>query len=186
MKNRMFFLKKFILLLFIFSANYSFSQFNTIPIYYGGGNDGFSQFVYNNQYYDRNPRGLKKFLEEAEMTDDLRKDLSAQLKKIYKKKAVSFSGEVVALTGFVLFGSNVVSGSSESKSSEEKKLTNVGRAGLVMFLSGIAVKFITSPRKKDYLKFVNTFNSKEKEKPIIISLKVDYDRQTNFGLAMTF
>ncbi len=184
MKNRMFFFKRFILLLFIFSANYSFSQFNTIPMYYGGGNDGFSQFVYNNQYYDRNPRGLKKFLEETEMTDDLRKDLSAQLKNIYKKKAVSFSGEVLALSGFVLFGSNVVSGSSES--SGEKKLTNVGRAGLVMFLSGIAVKFITCPRKKDYLKFVNTFNSKEKDKPIIISLKADYDRQTNFGLAITF
>ena len=184
MKNRIYFFKRFVLLLFIFSANYSFSQFNAIPMYYGGGNDGFSQFVYNNQYYDRNPRGLKKFLEETEMTDDLRKDLSAQLKSINKKKAVSFSGEVVALTGFVLFGSNVVSASNES--SEEKKMTNVGRAGLVMFLSGIAVKFITCPRKKDYLKFVNTFNSKEKDKPIIISLKADYDRQTNFGLAITF
>lgn len=179
----MFFLNRLILILFVFSANYCFSQFNTIPIYYGG-NDGFSQFVYNNQYYDRNPRGLKKFLEDAEMTDDLRKDLTAQLKSINKKKAVSFSGEVVALTGFILFGSNVISASNDSN--EEKKLTNVGRAGLAMFLSGIAVKVIAGPHKKDYLKFINTFNAKEKEKPIIISLKVDYDRQTNFGLAMTF
>jgi hypothetical protein len=180
MKLRTFF-NGLILFLFILITNASFSQINTFYYYGGGGSNSFNEFRYNNQYYDKSPKGLQTFLSETEMSENLRNDLTSQLKTIKKKKIISFSGMLLATAGFVITANEILT--SDKENTERSSTAFIGMG---MFCSGIAVNLLTSPSKKKYLDFINTFNKENKDIPIIITLKVDYVRQTNLGLVMSF
>jgi len=170
-----------ILFLFIFITNSSFSQINTFYYYGGSGSNSFNEFKYNNQYYDKSPKGLQKFLSETEMSENLRKELNSQLKTIKKKKIISFSGMLLATAGFVIAANEILTSDKENN-----ERSSTAFIGMGMFCSGIAVNLLTSPSKKRYLDFINTFNKENKDSPIIITVKIDFVRQSNLGLVMSF
>lgn len=172
-------LKKMIVLLVLLFSNYTFSQFHYF--YFGGGKSEPERLKYHDKYYDANPRGLKQFVEETEMSDELKGDLKEQIKKISNKKITS---KIFTYGGFGTGAGIMINEVMTTEDGETYNKTNLFK-GLGVALAGAIIGYIISPKNKDYYEFVNTFNEKQNDK-INFSLKVDYDRQMNYGFVMSF
>ncbi|RKE91901.1 hypothetical protein [Ichthyenterobacterium magnum] len=173
-------IKKGIFILFILISNYSFSQF-----YYfhrGNSENVIIGFKYQDNYYDASPKGLKKFINEVEMSNNLKNDLLNQANKIKTNKTISdiaFYGGFGAGAGIMISEALSVDDGEQMKSST--LFTGLGVAAL-----GGIINWIIKPKKKDYYNFINTFNNGKKENKIKVGFKIDYTEQMNYGIAISF
>lgn len=173
-------LKKFLLLICLCTFNYSFSQF--YYFYNGGSGSDVNGFKYQDNYYDVNPKGLKLFTSETTMSDEMRTELSKQLKKISTNNTIAN----VALYGGFGIGAGIMINEALSKENGEQFKSSTLFTGLGVFALGGIINLIVGPKKKDYYNFINTFNKGTSEDKINIALKIDYSQQMNCGIAITF
>ena len=173
-------LKKGLLILFIFTCNYSFSQF--YYFYNGGSGNNLKGFKYQDNYYDVNPKGLKLFINETSMSDEMKSELSNQIKKISSNKTIAD----VALYGGFGLGAGIMINEALSTEDGEQMKSSTLFTGLGVFALGGIIHLIVGPKKKDYYNFINTFNKGNTEDKIDIALKIDYSQQMNYGIAITF
>lgn len=169
-----------IVIVFLLISNYSFSQF----FYFDRGTSEkvVKGFTYQDNYYDTSPNGLKKFISETEMSESLKKDLSAQANIMAKNKTISD----IALYGGFGIGAGIMINEALSKSDGEQYNSGTLLAGLGVALLGGVVNWIVKPKIKDYYNFVNTFNNGNKEHKIKVGLKIDHKEQMNYGITLAF
>lgn len=172
--------KKIIYFFTLFISIQSFSQFHTMNVW--TPSSGISGFEYNGLHYEANPKGMTKFLNETEISDDLKNKLQNQIKRIKKKKNISdvflYSGMGVGLGIFANQGIKALDDDDEMDSSQLF-------LGLGIFALGGTMKWAIMPKKKDYYEFFNTFNSKHKKKIIEVGVTINYSDKMNCGIAVT-
>lgn len=173
-------LKKGIIILFILFSNYSFSQF--YYFYKGNSENVITGFKYQDNFYDASPKGLEKFINETEMSNELKKDLFEQTKKIRKNQTISS----IAFYGGFAVGAGIMTNEALSTGEGEKMKTSTLFTGLGVAVLGGIINWIVKPKKKDYFHFINTFNNDQKESKIDLSLKIDYLDQMNYGIVLSF
>lgn len=172
--------KIIIVLLLTLMPSYSYCQFHYF--YFGGGNNGYSELRYQDKYYTVNPRGLKQFIAETEMPNELKTDLTQQAKKIANKKTIS----KVAGYGLFLTGAGIMLNEGLSKKEGEEMKSATLFKGLGIAALGGVLHLVIAPGKKDYFNFINKFNEGKNDDKLKLCLKVDYDKQMNYGLALSF
>lgn len=173
-------LKKGIIILFILFSNYSFSQF--YYFYRGNVENVFTSFQYQDNFYDASPKGLQKFIDETEMSSELKKDLVEQTKKIRTNQTISS----IAFYGGFAAGAGIMINEALSTGNGEQMKSSTLFTGLGVAALGGIINLIVKPKKKDYFTFFNTFNNDQKEKKIHVSLKIDYLEHLNYGIALSF
>ncbi len=140
-------------------------------------------FEYMDKYYEANPKGMMKFIEENEMPETLRQDLTAQVDRIRTKRTLSditFWGGLAAGAGIMI---------NEAVTVEEGEQMSTGTlfTGLGVFAaSGLVNWLFIKPKRKDYYNFVNTFNEQVEKNKIKIGFKLNWDQGPNYGLVISF
>lgn len=168
-----------VLLLTLFSSH-SYSQFH--HFYFGGSKDVIKGIKYQDKYYSSSPRGLKQFIEETEMSSELKNNLSEQARKIANKRTIS---GVLVYGGFAVGGGIMFNEVLSKKEGEEVKASTLFKGLGIAAIGGI-LNLIISPNRKDYFDFINTFNEGQNGDKLKLSLKVDYDKQMNYGVVLSF
>lgn len=169
-----------LMLLLVFLSNYSFSQYH---YFYTGTSDSvLTGFKYNDNYYDASSSGLKKFVSEVEMPEELKSELTQQAKKISRNDLISD----IALYGGFGVGAAIVINEGFNKKEGEHMKTSIAFKGLGIAALGGIVNWIASPKRKDYYNFVNTFNKWRNEEKIKFGLHITFDKQMNYGVAINF
>lgn len=184
-KQKLFMISKFpvsivLIMLFMLTSNYSFSQFHYF--YKGGSENEVTGFKYNDNYYDASPAGLKKFINEVEMADGVKADLTAQAKNISRNDLIA----TISLYGGFGVGAAIVINEGLNKKEGEHMKASTAFTGLGIAALGGIINWIVNPKRKDYYNFVNTFNNGKNQEKIKFGLKIDYDKQMNYGLVIAF
>ena len=128
------------------------------------------------------PNGLKKFLKETEMPAELKSNLTNQMQSIKKRKRVA---DIIFWATF-LAGVGIMANEAMSVKEYEKMKSGTLFTGLGIVVGGVLVNIITKPKKKDYLEFFNSFNKSSDANTIKIGFKIDYTRQMNYGIVISF
>lgn len=169
-----------LILLLVLLSNYSFSQYHYF--YTGTSESVLTGFKYNDNYYDASPSGLKKFVSEVEMPEELKNQLTQQAEKISRNDLISD----IALYGGFGVGAAIVINEGLSKKEGEHMKASTAFKGLGIAALGGIINWIVSPKRKDYYNFLNTFNNGKNEEKIKFGLNITYDKQMNYGIAINF
>jgi hypothetical protein len=141
------------------------------------------EFKYNNKKYIANPKGLQAFLDETTMDDEVKFELNNKLQVIKNKKKTAM------IVGFTLAGAGLgylLYANSKNDKNERGLKSSDALTGFGLVVSGMAFDLIFGNKRKDYYNFLETYNKKSYNNPIIISLKVDYTTQLNTGIVLNF
>ncbi|GIZ08851.1 hypothetical protein [Flavobacterium sp. UMI-01] len=173
-------LKKVIIIVFFLFSNYSFSQFH--HYYFANSKGSIAGIKYQDKYYSSSSSGLKKFINETEMPDELKNNLNEQARRIATKNIVS---GILVYGGFALGGGIMFNEVVNKKDGENPESATLFK-GLGIAVLGGVFNFIISPKRKDYFNFINTFNENQNGDKLKVSLKIDYSKQLNYGISMSF
>lgn len=104
------------------------------------------------------PSEAMKFIDNTEMEQSLKANLTNQYNKMMRKRKTS---KIIAYSGVVTgMGYAFVKGSQgEGKNKQKEMFRGFGFSAVFIIASGII-----APNLKDYKKFVNTYNSNKKSK----------------------
>lgn len=139
----------------------------------------FSNFHYNYIYYEANVKGFEEFLENTEFDDqELKKELTDQVKSMKSRKLL---GDVVTYSTFTISATILL-----ASTSDVQKFNNVKLPAFALFSGGLITGLILKPGSKDYYKFINTFNMKNKSTPLRISYKIVYENSLQTGIVLNF
>lgn len=169
-------MKKIVTIILLLSIGALYSQTEDININTSGSN----KFEFSGKKYKTNYRGLEKFIEETTMSSQLRDELNQQAKGIHKKETISKVTKYAGMIGGIglLF--------TQLDNDVEDVNYGVVAASFALFSSGYVVDWLYGPDENDYYKFFETFNHKNKKKPIEVSFIIGYQRQMNCGFAVSF
>ena len=177
---------KLLFLFVLFMSNTLFSQIE--PINIGVWDEILDGFKYNDVVYKTKSKDLKRFINDIEMSKQLKENLFAQYHVIKVKERISkgfFYGGLGASVYFFIDGSI----DSNKYYSQSETYNNVFQKGVVKALSvgviGTVVHLLVKPKKKHYLNFINSFN-KEYHHNVSVNFKLNYTKQFNYGLVVSF
>ena len=168
-------------------TNTLFSQIE--PINIGVWDEILDGFKYNDVIYRTKSKDLKRFIDNVEMSKQLKENLFAQYDIIKVKERISkgfFYGGLGATVYFFIDG---VLDANNYGSSQDKAYNKAIQKGTIKALSagviGAVVHLLVKPKKKHYLSFINSFN-KEHHQNVSVNFKLNYIKQFNYGLVVSF
>lgn len=139
----------------------------------------FGYFHYNYLYYPANSKGFEEFLEKTEFDDqELKTELMHQVKNMKSRQLL---GDVITYSTFAISTTILL-----TSMSNDQKFNDVKLPAFALFSGGVITGLIIKPGKKDYYKFINTFNLKNKSTPLRISYKIVYDNSLQTGIVFNF